>query len=754
LPPAEPGRTASSPSIYGRRTAPGFLRVVSPDDLAAQDRAAAAAQNPNAAPVQRPDDLGNYIRQRWYSFRDHRNSNQNSINDRLLRAQRMFEGQYDPQKMAEIQRFGGSSVYSRLVAVKCRGATSLLRDVYLGAERPWSVDPEQDPEVPAQVAATIAQMVATQAAQMAGMGQQPDPEMVHSRYIAMMHAAQQTAKRQAIAQAEGASNRMDEILTEGGFYSALSRFLVDIALFPYACIKGPTVRMVSKLVWTNRRPTLSTVPQMVWERVAPQDLYWDPGAQDINNAECIERKKLTRNDLVQVMDLPGYDQDAVRGALNDYATGLRDWMDSPDVEQAMLAARESPSQNFSHLIDAAEYHGLVQGHVLLDNGVDPRSIPDPDREYMVQSWVVGRYTIKTQISPSPRQRHPYYVSSFEKVPGTIAGHGLPDILEDLQEVANATLRALVNNMSIASGPQVVVNTELLDPSTNEDSLYPWKRWKVFSDPLGGNTSRQPITFFQPSSNAQELMSIYSSISSLADDISAIPRYLTGESLKGGAGRTASGLSMLMGNAQKVLQTVAANIDEDVIRGVLDSLYDMVMLTDTSNLLSGGEQIKVNGVIVALQKETDQQKRLQFLQITANPLDAEIVGEVGRARVLRALAGDLGLPDDIVPDDEAITQQVAAKKQAQMMVIQQNIQQSQAKLAIDAGSAAAKAGMDPTQAVTQLAGAVGAAPGTAATIAQGAPVMPGGGAGSPPAPPGGGGGPQQNNFRPPPGVSNG
>ena len=42
--------------------------------------------------------------------------------------------------------------------------------------------------------------------------------------------------------------------------------------------------------------------------------------------------------------------------------------------------------------------------------------------------------------------------------------------------------------------------------------------------------------------------------------------------------------MLMGNAQKVLQTVAANIDEDVIRGVLDCLYDMVMLTDTSNLL--------------------------------------------------------------------------------------------------------------------------------------------------------------------------
>ena len=57
---------------------------------------------------------------------------------------------------------------------------------------------------------------------------------------------------------------------------------------------------------------------------------------------------------------------------------------------------------------------------------------------------------------------------FEKVPGTVHGHGLPDILEDLQQICNATLRALVNNMGISSGPQVVVNTEFLDPIENVD----------------------------------------------------------------------------------------------------------------------------------------------------------------------------------------------------------------------------------------------------------------------------------------------
>ncbi len=67
------------------------------------------------------------------------------------------------------------------------------------------------------------------------------------------------------------------------------------------------------------------------------------------------------------------------------------------------------------------------------DGVGPDQVPDPTRDYMVQTWVVGRHTIKTQINPSPRKRHPYFVSSFEKVPGTIAGHGLgyvPGIKDD------------------------------------------------------------------------------------------------------------------------------------------------------------------------------------------------------------------------------------------------------------------------------------------------------------------------------------
>src|SRR5260221_2488598 len=44
-------------------------------------------------------------------------------------------------------------------------------------------------------------------------------------------------------------------------------------------------------------------------------------------------------------------------------------------------------------------------------------------------------------------------------------------------------------------------------------------------------------------------------------------------------RTASGLAMLMGNASKILQTVSANIDRDVLEPALLQLSDLIMLTD-------------------------------------------------------------------------------------------------------------------------------------------------------------------------------
>ena len=103
----------------------------------------------------------------------------------------------------------------------------------------------------------------------------------------------------------------------------------------------------------------------------------------------------------------------------------------------------------------------------------------------------------------------------------------------------ATLRALINNLSISSGPQVVVNAERLAPNEDGEEMYPWKRWFVQNDPLS-NSGQPPISFFMPTSNAQEMMGVYQWLNGLADDISAIPKYVTGGGAGAGAARGGGG----------------------------------------------------------------------------------------------------------------------------------------------------------------------------------------------------------------------
>ena len=679
----------------------GVLRVVAPEQLEAalarQDKEKAAVEDAAAQPNM--SNLAGFIRTQFEMMKQHRNDARAGWSERLLIALRAFNGQYDATKIAEIRRFGGSEVYARIIAMKCRGASSLLRDVYLAPDRPWGLAAPQDPEIPAEIIQSIQQLVQTEVGTMQSGGQPVDAATIRDRTMQLMEAARQAAKKRSTEQAKISEDKIDEMLSEGGFYKAMAEFITDLPLFPFACVKGPVVRIVPTVQWEGGKAVVKQQPKLFWNRVSPFDIWWTPGVNDIEDGSVIERTRVTRADLNDLLDLPGYNTAEVRAVLDEYGRGgLSDDWDTTDSERAIMESRENPQMNRSGLISCLEFHGNVQGRMLLEYGLTEDEIPDPLRDYFVQAWLIGTHIIKVQLSPSPRKRHSYFVTSFEKVPGTPVGNGLPDILSDIQEVCNASLRALVNNLSISSGPQVVVNDDRLSPDEDGEELYPWKRWHVQSDPMGNN-SQVPISFFQPVSNAQELLGVYQKFNDMADELSAIPKYLSGQS-SGGAGRTASGLAMLMGNASKILQTVAANIDRDILEPLLGQLFDMLMLTDQSGLLTGEEQVRVMGVNVAIQRETQRARQLEFLQITANPIDAQIVGPKGRAALLREVAGTLGLPgEQIVPSEDEINKM----QQAQAAAAQNPMAQAGAQAQGGQGESNVTNDMGPR---TNIAGGVG------------------------------------------------
>lgn len=617
----------------------GTLRVVSPQTLQDAEKVAKAIDTAKEVVL---DDLAAHVRRKFDAAKRHRTSS--GVDLKLITSMRAFNGEYSPEKKAEIAKFGGSEVYARVTATKCRAATALLRDIYLSAERPWSIEPTPWPKLPGSVEQDIATLVGGEALNLIMNGQPVDKSAIAKRKEELTLSALVTERKKAKIQAEAAERKMDDILIEGNFWSAFSEFLADLPVYQCAIIKGPTVRNTERLEWTETgEPRISQRPQFFWDRVSPFDLWFTPGATSMTRTDTFERQRFTVSDLYDLIGLPGYREDAIREVIQRYETGgLREWGLVFEEERRQMENRGDSSSADDQLIDCIEFQGFVLGKHLKDYGI--KSVSDPDRPYFITCWLIDRHVIKAMLNPNLRKRPNYYLTSFDKLPGTIYGAGISELMGDVQDVMNATLRSLVNNMSIASGPQVFYNEELVNP-TQDDSLYPWKRWKYTMDPA--NPGGQPVGFFQPSSNAQELLSVFGSFNVLADEVSAIPRYMTGDNRVGGAGRTASGLAMLISNANKALQNVAENIDRDVFGPLLQALYDLVMLTDDSGLLRGDESINVNGVRNVMKQEQDRVRQLEFLQLTANPIDAPIVGPK-RAEILQQVANRIGIEVDI-PD---------------------------------------------------------------------------------------------------------
>jgi hypothetical protein len=538
----------------------------------------------------------------------------------------------------------------------------MLRDIYLAGERPWFIEPTPDPTLPEDVTKSLLSLVNVEVQGASAGGVEVTPEQIQGRVKQLTKAAQKAALVLAKEEAEKATLYLDDMLVEGKFYEALVEFLHYMTVFPYAFMKGPVVRMATDVKWENGEAVVKDLPKMYWTAPNPFDIYWQSGVRDFASGDVIEHLRLSRSEINNLLGVPGYDEEAIRAVLHQYGSGgLSDWLDFTDTQRANMESREDPHMNESDMIDTLEFHGTIQGRMLRQYGFSEEEVPDEEVDYFCAAWLIDHYLIKVQIDPSPRKRHPYCMTSFEKIPGALVGFGLPEILADIQDVANATLRALVNNLSISSGPQVVINDDRVSPSTDSDELYPWKRWHVTSDPYG--SSERAVDFHQPQSNANELLATYSAMTVIADEISSIPRYMTGSSSgQSGAGRTASGLNMLMQNAGKVLQSVAANIDVDIFSPVLQKLYDTVLLTDASGRLRGDEQIRVRGVTFASQRETERTRMLEFLQLTGNPLDAEIVGVEGRGELLREVADRIGLDgNNVVPDKDTLK----AKEQQRM-----------------------------------------------------------------------------------------
>lgn len=655
--------SAQSPSVVGG----GMMRLESAGSVIRQQiqqsRDAASAQA-NTPIVQ---GLAAYVRTCWSKAKQAKLP----IEQKFLRAVASRRGEYTPEKLSQIRQQGGSEIYMMLFSTKARQASALIRDVMIGAgtDKPWTLRPTKVPDVSPDMLNQVAQAAAeaVHQAEMSGMPMSMDDirQLLRDHKDRIEDQTMQVAKER-VGRME---NKMEDQMQEGGWLDALDQFVDDMTTFKTAFLKGPVVRRRTTMKWAPDGVggyQLDTVDEMKleWERVDPFHIYPAPWSRDVNDAWLIERHQMDRGSLESLVGVEGYSEDAIRAVLDEHGrNGLHEWL-AIDSQRPNAEGRSAIQPiSSSDLIDALQFWGPVSGKMLLEWGMDASKVPDPSKEYEAEVWLIGSHVIKSVVNADPLKRRPYYATGFERVPGAFWHNSLFDMVEDCQDMCNAASRSLANNLGISSGPQVVVNVERLPMGEKITEMYPWKLWQTTSDPMG--STALPITFFQPQSNAVELMQVYEKFSQLADETSGIPRYMAGLENNGGAGRTASGLSMMIGNASKTIKQVIGNIDLHVIDKAVSRLYfyNMRYLDDPE--LKGDVNIVARGALSLTVKEAAQVRRNEFLAATANPIDMQIIGLDGRAELLRQSASSLDMDaSKIVPSVSVLKVRAAQAAQAQ------------------------------------------------------------------------------------------
>lgn len=658
-----------------------FVRGIVPVAPAEDDQKVAEAARRVAEEIQTLpfySSLAAHVRKCWEEARDHRR--RSGVDDRLLRSLYQRQGRYMPEDEAELKKIGAPLVYMMLTATKCRTAAGWLREVFVtsGSEKPWSIRPTTEPEMDEAAFRQVVQESVREAVDIENAMQAPVDEELMRRIVERVRdRASINLRKDAEAKVRRMERRMADQLEEGNFYVALDQFIEDLVTFPAAFMKGPVVRRRRKLSWVTGEdgvPRLQPSERLVleWERVSPFDIYPAPWSSDIDDGYLIERMRLGPEQLEQLIGVEGFSDDAIRAVLSE-ASGeglsrLSSWS-WPDQERAEAEDKDENRQR-SALIDVVRFWGPVKGSVLREWGLE-EGVEDPDRFYEIECWLVDRWVVKAMLNPDPLGRRPYYKASYEEVPGSFWGHGVPELIKDCQQVCNAAARSLVMNMSLSSGPQVVVNTSSLPEGENPTQIFPWKIWITKTDRLDPGNTRNPVTFFQPDSNAAQLMAVYEKYSQLADEYSGLPRYMAGDTRVGGAGRTASGLSMLMQQANRGLRQVASAIDIKVLQPLLERLYFYNVNHMQDPAMTGDVEIIAEGSRMLMVKETLQVRRLEFLQLVlSSPVVLNMVGEEGLAALLREQAKGLDMDvDKLVPPDAVLR----AKAMQQALIAQQAAQ---------------------------------------------------------------------------------
>ena len=607
----------SQPAVTGQR-------VTSDTDLALQERYSVELQ-------QQLSDLGLFLRGQF----DHIAGQRVSTEDRWLEDYRQYKGMYDAGEWARLKedKFR-SKLFSRMTRRKVKAFDSRMAEMLFpaGKDRNWSLKPTPEPDVvmtpvTRELLVRRQQQLFQQQAQQLAQQQGLAPEEVARKLQQggfVPELSPDELRQIAISVSRASCDRMSQVIAdqmaELKYKHCCKQVLHSGHLYGTGLLKAPLAQKKMRPLWQfdpqsqqwgmvmqpKLLPYIEFVPVWAW--------YPDPAARCLESLEyCYQRHVMLKSQVADLARRPNFNIQLIEQYLREFPAGDADeqsWETQIDADDDR---NDTQDERTSRRYEVLEYWGVLNDSYLRDIGLDQ----GPMETVWVNVWMLGHFAIRYGAAPIRGMNHPYHAYYFDQDETSIWGEGVPRVIRDDQKALNGTMRAMMDNMASTVGPQYEVNTDALHPGERTRETYPGRIWYRRGD------GRYPaLRSIDVPSRLQEFLAVKGTFENQIHE-NTLPAYMQGQQT-GGAGRTATGLSMLMGSANLDVKDQISNFDLGITRPCVRGFYLWNMQFSEDVYIKGDYEVMARGSSSLVAKELRATQLDQLLPLLSNPAYARYV----------------------------------------------------------------------------------------------------------------------------------
>jgi len=457
----------------------------------------------------------------------------------------------------------------------------------------------------------------------------------------------------AMEAARQMESQIHDQLDESNANKHLRSVAFEMALFGTGILKGPFAYVQEYPNWNEDGeydPSYRTIPRV--EYVSIWDFYPDYNARNMSEAEyVIQRHRLNKTQMRALKNRPFFREESIEYAIELGTNYYKEYWEE--------TLEDNSYSSYIDRYSVLEYWGVIDTEIAEMADLEiPEELQERD-QLQINAWICNGQVIRLALNPFTPTRIPYHAVPYELNPYSFFGVGVAENMEDTQEIMNGFMRMAVDNAALSSNLLIEIDETNLVPG-QDLSVYPGK---IFRRQAGAPGQAIFGTKFPNVTN--ECLMMFDKARQLSDESTGMPSYAHGIGGVMGVGRTASGMSMLMGAAAQNIKAVVRNVDDYLLAPLGKALFNFNMQFNFDPQIKGDLGVVARGTESLMRNEIRSQRLLQFMQMSANPVMAPFVKF---DYILRELATSMDLDEEKVlndPREAAIQAEMMAAMAAMM-----------------------------------------------------------------------------------------